>query len=101
VTTIRISFLKIFKIISPDQVNAVARWSVPSRIESPLNKGNELGIGTEGNTSLCIDFQTQPQVVSLVAQPHHLQAQEGVILPTFIRVSDASTREISAVPIFW
>jgi hypothetical protein len=44
VTSIRISFLKIFKIISPDQVNAVARWSAPSRIESPLKKGMNLAL---------------------------------------------------------
>ncbi|KAF9661838.1 hypothetical protein SADUNF_Sadunf19G0110400 [Salix dunnii] len=97
---IRIFLLKILKNIRPDQAHIDARLSVPSLIDSPLHKGISLAWAVIETLLSAFCFTLNRKFIFLLPNSHHLQPQEGVILPTYGRASAATTREISIPPTF-
>jgi hypothetical protein len=97
--TIRIFLLEIFKIIHPDQASVVARLSVPSHIDFLLHKGISMAWALTETLLSAFLFILSLKFNVCLPNSHILQAQEGVILPTYGSASDATTREISIPPI--
>jgi hypothetical protein len=84
--------------IHPDQATVAARLSVP--VDSPLHKGMSLASARTETLLSALLFILNHKFSVLLPNSHHLQAQEGVMFPTYGRASDATTREISFRPIF-